>query len=384
MSVSIRTLPARPLLVVREGRAGEDHPCIGNVVCLSVKISTTCRYHYPESEQIPPSGVGQNRVSEVFSPPPSHSFRFRSDHLDEIHAFVAAYDGTHRRTAMGAGPLGYSMHAVRAGEVDLGWGRVRTRQKIRGVPQSALLHLPLGRRHVYALGGRTLEARPDTAILLAPGQEYTLYFEPDDCLLAMRIPGCAFADELDDRDSITAATRHVAREIPLGGGRLRALAAMHRTLVDATAPAPGAGRASRTDHLEARLRSWLADQVLGARPSSSTPALAIQRVRGVEAWIDANLTEAITLGHLCAVAGVGDRYLESAFRAYRGQTPLQFLMARRLAWVRRRLLESAPGDSVTRLAYDAGFVHLGRFAARYRSTYRESPSETLRRRSKRY
>jgi AraC-like DNA-binding protein len=104
----------------------------------------------------------------------------------------------------------------------------------------------------------------------------------------------------------------------------------------------------------------------------------------VEAWIDAHLTHAITLGRLCAVAGVGDRYLESAFRAYRGQTPLQFVMARRLAWVRRSLLESVPGDSVTRLAYDAGFVHLGRFAARYRSTYRESPSETLRRRSKRY
>ena len=99
----------------------------------------------------------------------------------------------------------------------------------------------------------------------------------------------------------------------------------------------------------------------------------------VEAWIDAHLATPITLGRLCAVAGVGDRYLESAFRAHRGQTPLQFVMARRLAWVRRSLLESKPGDSVTQFAHDAGFVHLGRFAARYRSAYRESPSATLRR-----
>ena len=59
----------------------------------------------------------------------------------------------------------------------------------------------------------------------------------------------------------------------------------------------------------------------GTRPSSSTPAPGIQRIRMVEEWIDAHLADPITLGRLCAVAGVGDRYLESAFRAHRGQTP---------------------------------------------------------------
>ncbi len=319
------------------------------------------------------------RVSEVFSPPPPHSARFRSDHLDEIHAFIAAYDGSHRRAALGPGPLGYAMHAVRCGEVDLGWGLTRTRQKVRGVPQSAILHVPLGRRHVYATGGRTLEARPDTAVLLAPGQEYTLYFEPDDCLVVLRMPGSALADELGNRDPATALASRGASEIPLAGGRLRALAAMHRTLVDATKLPTEYAAAPCAEQLEARLCSWMADQVLGTRPSSSTPALGIQRIRMVEEWIDAHLADPITLGRLCAVAGVGDRYLESAFRAHRGQTPLQFVMARRLARVRRSLLESQPGDSVTQLAHDAGFVHLGRFAARYRSAYRESPSATLRR-----
>jgi len=271
------------------------------------------------------------------------------------------------------------MHAVRCGQVDLGWGRVRTRQKIRGVPQSAILHLPLGRRHVYAVGGRTLEARPDTAIFLAPGQEYTLYFEPDDCLIVLRVPGSALADELVERDRASALASAGTREIPLAGARRSALAAMHRTLVDATGPATADASAHLGGHLEALLRSWIADQVLGARPSSSTPLLAIQRVRVVEEWIDTHLAEPITLGRLCTVAGVGDRHLESAFRAYRGQTPLQFVMARRLAWMRRNLLASKAGDSVTQLAHDAGLIHLGRFAARYRSAYGEPPSATLQR-----
>ena len=271
------------------------------------------------------------------------------------------------------------MHAVRCGDIDLGWGLTRTRQKVRGVPQSAILHVPLGRRHVYAMSGRTLEARPDTAILLAPGQEYTLYFEPDDCLIALRMPGFALANEIADRDPAAVRVSLGTREISLAGDRLGALAALQRMLVEATKPPTGHTAAPRAKQLEARLCSWMADQVLGTRASSSTRALGIQRTRIVEEWIEAHLEGPITLGRLCAVAGVGDRYLESAFRAHRGQTPLQFVMTRRLARVRRSLLESKPGDSVTQLAHDAGLFHLGRFAARYRSTYRESPSATLRR-----
>ena len=319
-------------------------------------------------------------MTDVFSPPPPHAARFRSDHLDEIHAFIAAYDGSHRRAALGPGPLGYSMHSARCGDVDLGWGRTRTRQSVRGVPQSAILQVPLGRRHVYATSGRTLEARPDTAVLLAPGQEYTLYFEPDDGLVVLRIPGSALADELVERDPAAARASREGREIPLAGG------AAER----ARRHAPGFGRgheaADRGRFRAARRPIGMRACAAGWRTRSSgpahrrsTPALGIRRVRRVEGWIDAHLADPITLGRLCAVAGVGDRHLESAFRAHRGQTPLQFVMGRRLAWVRRNLLESRPGDSVTQLAHDAGFVHLGRFAARYRSAYGESPSATLRR-----
>ena len=317
----------------------------------------------------------------MFSPPPPHAARFRSDHLDEIHAFIAAYDGSHRRTALGPGPLGYSAHTVRCGDVDLGWGSARTRQKIQGTPQGAILHLPLGRRHVYITGRTTLEARPDTAVLLAPGQEYALYLEPDDCVLILRVPASALADEVAGRDPAPERSSPRMRDVPLAGGRLGELAAMHRTLVDATKPPTENASAPRPEQLETRLCSWMADQLLGTRPSSPAPALGIQRVRVVEEWIDAHLADPITLGRLCAVAGVGDRYLESAFRTHRGQTPMQFVAARRLACARRRLLESGPDESVTQLAFDAGFVHLGRFAGRYRSTYGESPSATLRQRS---
>lgn len=312
---------------------------------------------------------------------PPDAAGFHSDDLDEIREFIARYDGGHQRAALGSGAVGYSVRSVRCADVDLGWMRTRMRQKVRGVPRCAMLHLPNGRRTVYASGGKVFEARPDTAILLAAGQEYTVYTEPDDCLAIVRVPASALAGELFARNPASAPAGPPMREISLGGGRAEALAVLHRALVDAADPHHAASRASppAAAQLAAGLCSWMADQVVGTTPASSTPAVAIQRIRLVEEWVDAHVAAPITLGRLCAVAGVGDRWLESAFRTYRGQTPLEFVMTRRLAWARHSLLDAMPGASVTQVAQDAGFVHLGRFAARYRLAYWESPSQTLRR-----
>lgn len=309
----------------------------------------------------------------MFCPPPHHVAEFRSDDLEEVHAFVARFDGNHRRAALEPGPLGYRVRMVKCGEVDAGRGITQTRQRVDGVPRDAILHVPLGSRHVYASGGRTLEGRPDTAILLAPGQAFTLYSAPHDPVVVLRLPGAALLREVADRDAEASVG---TREVPLSRGRLAPLAALYRAIVERAAPGNAAIPPAQ---LEARLRAWLAGQLLGIRAGEARSAVTFQRVRRVEAWVDAHLFEPITLGRLCAIAGVGDRHLHCAFQAHRGQTPMQFVTTRRLGWVRLRLLEALPGDSVTQIAHDAGFVHLGRFAGRYRAVYGESPSNTLRR-----
>jgi AraC-like DNA-binding protein len=44
----------------------------------------------------------------------------------------------------------------------------------------------------------------------------------------------------------------------------------------------------------------------------------------------------------------------------------------------RTLARPVPGASVTAVAMNFGFFHLGRFATSYRKRFGESPSETLR------
>ena len=99
----------------------------------------------------------------------------------------------------------------------------------------------------------------------------------------------------------------------------------------------------------------------------------------IERWLEAHLEGSLTLGDLCRVAGVSRRTLHRLFVRYRGQSPMKHVAARRLARARRRLLESHPDDSVTRVAIECGFPHLSRFAGLYRATYGERPSESLRR-----
>ncbi|MEV0091975.1 AraC family transcriptional regulator [Streptomyces sp. NPDC050738] len=86
-----------------------------------------------------------------------------------------------------------------------------------------------------------------------------------------------------------------------------------------------------------------------------------------------------TTTELAAIAQVSVRWLQEAFRRYAGTTPLGHLRDVRLARVHEELRRADPaGLTVGEVAWRWGFTHLGRFAARYRARYGESPSRTLR------
>ncbi|MGI9342961.1 MAG: AraC family transcriptional regulator [Gammaproteobacteria bacterium] len=98
-----------------------------------------------------------------------------------------------------------------------------------------------------------------------------------------------------------------------------------------------------------------------------------------EGWICANVTRPITRTELCEVSGLNVRTLTRGFEQRHGVGPIAFARARRLEAMQRALLAAEPGGaSVTDIAYDHGFSHLGRFATEYRRAFGELPSATLR------
>ena len=92
-----------------------------------------------------------------------------------------------------------------------------------------------------------------------------------------------------------------------------------------------------------------------------------------------HLDEPIKIADLSRMAGVSERSLRAAFHDVVGLSPKQYAIAQRLRAAREALCAADPETTtVTDIAMAYGFFELGRFAGRYRHTFGEAPSRTLR------
>ncbi|MEV7341393.1 AraC family transcriptional regulator [Streptomyces sp. NPDC093544] len=115
-------------------------------------------------------------------------------------------------------------------------------------------------------------------------------------------------------------------------------------------------------------------EALEAPPPSMRPA-AVKRVMDAVREHPADPYDA---AKLAAIAQVSLRTLQDAFRKNLGMSPMNYVHEVRLQRVREQLLLAVPGTvTVTDVAYQWGFAHLGRFAQRYRARFGEAPSQTL-------
>jgi AraC-like DNA-binding protein len=86
-----------------------------------------------------------------------------------------------------------------------------------------------------------------------------------------------------------------------------------------------------------------------------------------------------SLAELCNVAHVSERRLRSAFCELFDEPPTRYFRHWGLGQAHRHLRDAGPDDgaTVTSVASELGFAHLGRFAAQYRHVFGVAPSETL-------
>ena len=90
-----------------------------------------------------------------------------------------------------------------------------------------------------------------------------------------------------------------------------------------------------------------------------------------------------SVAELCTACGVPRRTLNRVFQNTLGMGPATYLRRLRLNSVRRALQQQGTAAaSVSKVALELGFWHLGRFAEQYRELFGESPHETVRRANK--
>lgn len=129
-------------------------------------------------------------------------------------------------------------------------------------------------------------------------------------------------------------------------------------------------------------------QLLLAQPSNYSELIhgeqrrgtAPRAIRHASELIEGHAAEPLIVEDIAEAVGISVRALQEGFRRFLDTTPMAHLREIRLQHVREELTTADPASTtVTETALRWGFPHAGRFSARYRRRFGESPSATLRR-----
>ena len=302
---------------------------------------------------------------------------FQSHDLDETRTYMDERFGSRSRVPRAAGVFYYGHVVTESRRTAIGKARTLLPQTMRAAAHEPTLFMPLRAAEHYRIGRRTLDSSPLAAALLAPGHVYTCHSPANDWV------GLIVSSELLS-DEIAARRRGRSRpwrfesvEIPMPPDRRAQLMDLYRRMHELSDVPAGVENAAAVASVERGAAAWLAGIIIEQCGEAAVSEPILQRMERLERWVDAHLAETITLDRLCGLSGVGGRGLQKSVMALRGQSPLEWVTARRLAAARARLLEGAAGVEVSRVALDCGFTHLGRFSAAYREAYGELPSATL-------
>ncbi len=93
-------------------------------------------------------------------------------------------------------------------------------------------------------------------------------------------------------------------------------------------------------------------------------------------YIRKNIKNTISTNELCQVSGISERALRMGFQDRFGVSPKKYMQIIRLNGVRRDLLAKNSGKTVSDVAMEWGFYHLGRFSEQYMKMFDELPSKT--------
>lgn len=250
-----------------------------------------------------------------------------------------------------------------------------------------LVVLQRGSLTVRRPGGRHESIGERTAMILPPASRGRVEVAPETTGVSLIVPRATVLDQArrilgrepsDRLGSITFESRPLGEPVVDAlarncGAAIREMLALGQT---------GLSELARS-HLDELLLSLLAAAVveevrddLGTVRTVSGSGI----VHRAQEYIRAHAADPIRLADLADSLGVGMRALQIAFRKQIGTTPREFLMGCRLELARSRLVGGDASTRISTVAFDCGFTDLALFSRKYRQTYGELPSATLRRR----
>jgi AraC-like DNA-binding protein len=105
-----------------------------------------------------------------------------------------------------------------------------------------------------------------------------------------------------------------------------------------------------------------------------TTSVDMKKVREAEEFMRVKLHQNIQLADISKAVGVSARSLQIAFQKSRGISPTTSLQRIRLEEIHRRLTDKTNDKSVTEIAHECGWTHLGRLSAAFKQRFGRVPS----------
>lgn len=320
-------------------------------------------------------------------PPGDVGLKFQKVHAARVEQFYAGDDTDWEVDLLQLSPglLNFTSSQVDLGGVRLDWNQLGSRMRFREMYQGSkiifgfMLQSPRCVKlcgHELDLGHAAVWHPGQELKYIAPAGSTSLVIYVDEALvdlLGWNLAGGRFRPVPMPRLLALEKTCRLATSV--ARNRMGAPEGMTtRILLETTL-----WRERILAQLEPALEPWL-------RPTVPAPETFLRQHPHFLLVNDAErLTGHNSPGHPLAVdtiaesLGVPRRTLFHAFRNWLGLGPHAYLQLVRLHRLRVRLLTGTPADtSVTQLAIELGFTHLGRLSAAYHDHFGEYPRDTLR------
>ncbi|WP_175854670.1 AraC family transcriptional regulator [Burkholderia anthina] len=157
------------------------------------------------------------------------------------------------------------------------------------------------------------------------------------------------------------------------------------TLIETAVSLTALDNARAHPRLFVQIEELLIETLLLAQPNNFSASINANQQRAPAAQIRRAMTymvehlgEPIRLSEVARECNVSLRSMQLGFQRDLGVTPAQWLRTQRLERAFEALSFAAPGDtSVTDVALQCGFTHLGEFSANFKRRYGKKPSEIL-------
>lgn len=308
----------------------------------------------------------------------------RTRDLDEARAAVAARYCDHKLDLVSGRSVDVTHNHARGAHVSLNFLGYGADVAINPgeLHDFYLLQIPLTGTAQIAHRGEVVAASPDCATILNPDRPSDMIWRKDCKKLMVQID----ADFLG-----RVATEALAATLPgpvrfapsvylrhAQGQQLR-----HLSLAIAKAIEGGHMRLDQQGLSQLSVEREIAMALIQLQPSNishllraAAPVSAGHAVSRAICFMHDCHHDALTLDAVARAAKVHPRTLQIAFRQAMGCTPMQFLRDLRLDKARYHLMRRTNRMSVSEVAYDCGYAHLGRFSRDYKARFGQAPRDT--------